>query len=46
MASGANDLSTQLDMERDSQRQAGQSRDFIEGVMAFREKRLPRFQGE
>lgn len=46
MASGANDLSTQLDLERDSQREAGSSKDFIEGVMAFREKRLPRFQGE
>jgi 2-(1,2-epoxy-1,2-dihydrophenyl)acetyl-CoA isomerase len=46
MASGANDLSTQLDLERDSQREAGRSKDFIEGVMAFREKRLPRFEGE
>jgi 2-(1,2-epoxy-1,2-dihydrophenyl)acetyl-CoA isomerase len=46
MASGTNDLSTQLDLERDSQREAGRSKDFREGVKAFREKRLPRFEGE
>lgn len=44
-ASSENDLAAQLDLERDSQRQAGRSRDFIEGVMAFREKRLSRFEG-
>lgn len=44
-ASSQNDLATQLNLERDSQRIAGRSRDFIEGVMAFRDKRLSRFEG-
>jgi 2-(1,2-epoxy-1,2-dihydrophenyl)acetyl-CoA isomerase len=44
-ASPYNDLKTQLDLERDLQRKAGASRDFAEGVAAFREKRPPRFQG-
>jgi 2-(1,2-epoxy-1,2-dihydrophenyl)acetyl-CoA isomerase len=46
MASGANDLATQLDLERDSQREAARSKDFKEGVLAFIQKRLPRFEGE
>jgi 2-(1,2-epoxy-1,2-dihydrophenyl)acetyl-CoA isomerase len=46
MASGANDLATQLDLERDSQREAARSKDFKEGVTAFIQKRLPRFEGE
>jgi 2-(1,2-epoxy-1,2-dihydrophenyl)acetyl-CoA isomerase len=44
-ASGGNELTAQLDLERDLQRKAGASADFSEGVAAFREKRPPRFQG-
>jgi 2-(1,2-epoxy-1,2-dihydrophenyl)acetyl-CoA isomerase len=41
-----NDYETQLRTERDLQRLAGQTKDFMEGVTAFREKRRARFQGE
>lgn len=41
----ANDLDTQLDLERDLQRQAGASPDYAEGVKAFMEKRTPNFTG-
>jgi 2-(1,2-epoxy-1,2-dihydrophenyl)acetyl-CoA isomerase len=44
-ASGGNDLAAQLALERDLQCEAGRSRDFLEGVTAFREKRAPKFQG-
>ncbi len=44
-ASSTNDLDTQLDLERDLQREAGHSRDYREGVAAFIEKRAPRFEG-
>jgi 2-(1,2-epoxy-1,2-dihydrophenyl)acetyl-CoA isomerase len=44
-ASLQNDLPTQLAFERECQRQAGESRDFHEGVAAFKEKRAPRFEG-
>jgi len=45
LASGGNDLKTQLALERDLQREAGRSRDFNEGIAAFREKRPPKFEG-
>lgn len=42
-ASPANDLPTQLDLERDLQAEAGRGPDYAEGVRAFIEKRRPRF---
>ena len=44
-ASG-NDLSAQLDLERDSQRALGKSEDFREGVAAFLGKRKAQFKGK
>lgn len=41
----ANDLQTHLDLEAKLQREAGFSRDFMEGIAAFRDKRAPRFEG-
>lgn len=40
-----NDLDAQLDLEADLQAEAGRTRDFAEGVDAFREKRSPVFRG-
>jgi 2-(1,2-epoxy-1,2-dihydrophenyl)acetyl-CoA isomerase len=45
-ASVDNDLATQLNFERDQQRKAGKTRDFQEGVAAFKEKRPPKFEGQ
>jgi 2-(1,2-epoxy-1,2-dihydrophenyl)acetyl-CoA isomerase len=41
----SNDLAAQLALEARLQSEAGFSRDFMEGVAAFREKRAPRFEG-
>jgi len=45
-ASSGNALATQLDLERELQRLAGQAPDGVEGVNAFLEKRAPRFSGK
>jgi 2-(1,2-epoxy-1,2-dihydrophenyl)acetyl-CoA isomerase len=45
-SSANNDLSTQLDLERDLQREVGKGRDYREGVAAFLEKRKPDFTGQ
>ena len=39
------DIEGQLDAEADAQREQGSSQDFIEGVMAFIQKRDPNFTG-
>lgn len=44
-ASFLNSLDAQLDLERDTQRKAGRTPDYAEGVRAFMEKRKPTFTG-
>lgn len=44
-ASFENDLSGQLELEAKVQGEAGKSRDFAEGVLAFNEKRKPHYEG-
>ncbi len=46
LASGDNDLTTQLRLERDLQRQASASPDYLEGVGAFLAKRPAKFTGK
>lgn len=45
-AAATNSLDAQLDVERDTQREAGLTADYAEGVTAFLEKRAPVFKGK
>ena len=45
LVSSSNNLDQQLDLECDLQGLAGRSDDYREGVKAFMEKRLPKYQG-
>ena len=42
----SNDLEAQLELEAELQREAGRTKDFVEGVRSFMEKRKPNFTGE
>jgi 2-(1,2-epoxy-1,2-dihydrophenyl)acetyl-CoA isomerase len=44
-AAAGNDLDTQLQLERTLQRECGRGGDFMEGVMAFTQKRKANFKG-
>jgi 2-(1,2-epoxy-1,2-dihydrophenyl)acetyl-CoA isomerase len=46
LESSANSLEEQLELEKKFQNKAGHTRDFLEGVTAFLEKRVPTFTGK
>jgi 2-(1,2-epoxy-1,2-dihydrophenyl)acetyl-CoA isomerase len=44
-ASAVNNYEGQLELERQAQIQSGKTKDFVEGISAFLEKRSPKFTG-
>jgi 2-(1,2-epoxy-1,2-dihydrophenyl)acetyl-CoA isomerase len=46
LESATNNLEEQLDLEKKLQQKAGQTKDFLEGVTAFLQKRVPEFTGK